>query len=409
MTVGADERFVVISADCHAGGSMDTYGEYLDDQYQDQFAVWRAAYRNPFRDLQSKGRERNWDSDQRIAELEADGQVAEVIFPNTVPPFFPTGALVARPPTADDLELRWAGLRAHNRWLADWCRDESYRRAGIAQVFLNDVDAAVEEARWIAQSGLKGGVLIPAVPDDCDIEPLYSEAYDPLWAVCEEHGLVVNSHSGSGHPDYGDHPASTLVWAIETPWMAHRPLWHMILGGVFERFPNLKFTITEAGCAWIPEFLTGLDNLMAGIRSNKVGEMRIGGELVPPKSATEYFQQNCYVGISQPRPLDIAAGLGDQVGIDRVMWGSDYPHDEGTFPYTTEHFRQVFSGLAPEQVQQILAGNAAELYGFDLAALKPLADQFGPTVGEVQQPLTELPADANQALVNSAKQLAAAS
>ena len=83
----------------------------------------------------------------------------------------------------------------------------------------------------------------------------------------------------------------------------------MILGGVFERFPNLKFTITEAGCAWIPEFLTEqLDDLMAGIRSNKVGEMRIGGELVPPKSATEYFQQNCYVGVSQPRPLDIAAG-----------------------------------------------------------------------------------------------------
>ena len=90
MTVGADERFVVISADCHAGGSMDIYGEYLEARYQDEFVAWRSAYRNPFRDLQSKGRTRNWDSDQRIAELEADGQVAEVIFPNTVPPFFPT-------------------------------------------------------------------------------------------------------------------------------------------------------------------------------------------------------------------------------------------------------------------------------------------------------------------------------
>ncbi len=189
MTVGADRA---LRGDLgrlpRRAGRWTTYGEYLDDEYQDRFAEWRAAYRNPFRDLQSKGRERNWDSDQRITELEADGQVAEVIFPNTVPPFFPTGALVARPPTAEDLELRWAGLRAHNRWLADWCRDESYRRAGIAQVFLNDVDAAVDEARWIAQSGLKGGILIPSVPDDSDIEPLFSEVYDPLWAVCEEHG-----------------------------------------------------------------------------------------------------------------------------------------------------------------------------------------------------------------------------
>ena len=98
MTVGTDERFVVISADCHAGGSMDTYGEYLDPAYRDDFLAWREAYRDPFHDLQSPGRTRNWDSDQRIAELETDGQVAEVVFPNTVPPFFPTGALVARPP-----------------------------------------------------------------------------------------------------------------------------------------------------------------------------------------------------------------------------------------------------------------------------------------------------------------------
>ena len=148
---------------------------------------------------------------------------------------------------------------------------------------------------------------------------------------------------------------------------------------------------------------------MAGIRSNKVGEMRIGGELVPPRSASEYFQQSCHVGISQPRPLDLAAAVSDAVGIDRVMWGSDYPHDEGTYPYTTEHFRQVFTGLEPDQIQQILAGNAAELYGFDLDSPAPLADQFGPTVGEVAQPLTELPENPTQALVNSAKQLAAAS
>src|SRR5262249_30290248 len=196
----------VISADCHAGGSLDTYGEYLEVRYQDEFAAWRAAYRNPFRDLQSKGRERNWNNDQRIAELEADGQGAEVIFPNTVPPFFPTGALVARPPTADDLELRWAGLRAHNRWLADWCAAEPERRAGIGQVFLNDVDAAIAEAEWIHDHGLRGGILVPSVPDDCDIEPMYSKVYDPLWQAREERGVGANPHSGTGQPAYGPVP-----------------------------------------------------------------------------------------------------------------------------------------------------------------------------------------------------------
>ena len=129
---------------------------------------------------------------------------------------------------------------------------------------------------------------------------------------------------------------------------------------------------------------------------------------MPPRSATEYFQQSCYVGVSQPTPADVKAAIGP-VGIDRVMWGNDYPHEEGTGPYTREHLRQVMGHLEPAKIQQILAGNAAELYGFDLTALQPLADQYGPTVSEVAEPLTELPAEPNQALVRAARQLAEAS
>jgi predicted TIM-barrel fold metal-dependent hydrolase len=391
MTVGADDRYVVISADCHAGGSMETYGEYLDEAYQEQFAEWRSAYRNPFRDLQSSGRERNWDSEQRIRELEADGQVAEVIFPNTVPPFFPTGALVARPPTADDLELRWAGLRAHNRWLADWCRDETWRRAGIAQVFLNDVDAAVAEAEWVATSGLTGGILIPSIPDDCDIDPLYSQVYDPLWAVCEEHGLVVNSHSGSGQPDYGDHPASTLIWAVETAWMAHRPLWQMILGGVFERFPDLKFVLSEQGCAWVPSTLASLDMLAMAASMGRTGELKIDSDALP-LSPSEYFQRNVWIGASFPQLKDAAAMR--KIGLHKVMWGSDYPHHEGVTPYTREHLRRAFHDWSTDELDQVLTTTACDVYGFDADRLAARAVEVGPTAAEVAVPLDQIPAGA---------------
>ena len=80
------------------------------------------------------------------------------------------------------------------------------------------------------------------------------------------------------------------------------------------------------------------------------------------------------------------------------MWGSDYPHDEGTHPFTKEHLRQVFAGTPPEELQEILAGNAAELFEFDLGALRAEADRVGPTVAEIAEPLAELPDDANQAL-----------
>src|SRR5207247_7319281 len=140
------------------------------------------ASSNPFRDIQGSGRSRNGDDERRIAELEADGVVGEVIFPNTVPPFFPTGAVVARPPAPDEYEHRLAGIRAHNRWLADWCASHPHRRAGIGQIFLNDVDDAIEDVRFIAEHGLRGGALLPAVPDDMKhIKPLYAPDYDPLW------------------------------------------------------------------------------------------------------------------------------------------------------------------------------------------------------------------------------------
>ena len=99
-TLPAGDRYVIVSADCHAGGSMDQYREYLDAEYHDEFDAWRGTYKSPWSDLKDDGRTRNWDNERRFSELEADGIVGEVIFPNTVPPFFPTASLVARPPTA---------------------------------------------------------------------------------------------------------------------------------------------------------------------------------------------------------------------------------------------------------------------------------------------------------------------
>ena len=83
------------------------------------------------------------------------------------------------------------------------------------------------------------------------------------------------------------------------------------------------------------------------------------------------------------------------------MWGSDYPHDEGTHPYTTESLRRSFAGTDPDELQQLLAGNAARVYGFDLDALAPIAARVGPTVDEVAVPLDTVPADSEQPRVHA--------
>jgi hypothetical protein len=102
------------------------------------------------------------------------------------------------------------------------------------------------------------------------------------------------------------------------------------------------------------------------------------------------------MGVSQPGQADAAAR--DIIGLDRFMWGSDYPHDEGTYPFTREHLRQVFHGVDSTLMRNLLAGNAATLYGFDLDKLAPIAAAHGPTVDEIAEPLTELPEKPNEAL-----------
>jgi len=384
------DRYTIISADCHGGGSPDQYRAYLEARYIDEFDAWRGAYRNPYRDLQGDSRTRNWDDARRWTDLEADGQVGEVLFPNTVPPFFPTGIVIARPPTTAEYELRWAGLRAHNRWVADFCAQAPDRRAGIAQICLNDVDDAVREITWARDAGLRGGVLIPNVPPDHpDLAPVYDRRYDPIWAACQDLGMPVNSHSGTGLPDYGKHPFSQVLWVIETPFFAHRPLWFMIMSGAFERFPRLTFVVTEAGASWIPTTLRQLDGLHMAMQMGRTGEVGFDPEAALPMKPSEYFARNCWVGASFPSPVEGQAR--DRIGIDKYMWGSDYPHHEGSPPFSRESLRRAFAGVEPAVMHRILAANAAEVYGFDLDKLAPLAAQHGPTVAELAEPYEGIP------------------
>src|SRR6478736_645496 len=165
------DHYTIISADCHAGGSHEQYREYLDPAFRDEFDAWRNKYKNPYRDLHDGGRIRNWDDDRRNGDLEADGQVAEVIFPNTVPPFFPSFVLFAKPPT---------------------------------------------DEQFIKEHDLRGGLLLPNLPPDCTwVSPLIDPAYDRLWKVCEDLGVVINLHGGTGAPDYGKFPATPLVFISE--------------------------------------------------------------------------------------------------------------------------------------------------------------------------------------------------
>ena len=402
-------NYAVISIDGHAGASIRDYKPYLAKEFHEEFEAWAKDFHDPWAEfdkdlvdtddnnlrigVSSASSPYNWESEERVEILEEQGIVAEVLFPNTVPPFYPSGAVTAPAPVASDYRQQWAGMQAHNRWLVDFCKKAPGRRAGLAQVFLSNLDDAIAEVRWAKEQGL-AGVIIPS-DHMLNLVNIYERRYDPFWKACCDLNMPVTRHAiAVGGPETDETgPAVIAVGVYETHMFFARTLSHLMFGGVFERFPDLQFVLTETGAAWIPGELRNLD------ASLRLGAMK--GEAAYPlyhravenlkKTPTELWRRNMHVGASLMVAEDIAARR--TLGADRMMWGADYPHHEGSYPHNKLAMRLLFADVPEDEVRQIVSTNAAKLYGFDLDALQKVADRVGPTVAELSTPVRpdELP------------------
>ena len=288
-------RLLVISADCHAGLPPERYRDYVDPQYREVFDAALPVQIQVIEENDAKflkqefleawrtedvahGLTGAWDSAERDRQLDGDGIAGEIIFPDGVtggnlPPFGATLSLFndrMRPEIVP--ELQWAGARAHNRWIAEFCQESAARRAGLALVpLLYDVDAAVREAHWAREHGLRG-ILIPALFDG--YPPYHDPRYEPFWAACAELDLPIHTHGGAA-PDYGDAPGTIGIYITEVHWWSARPAWFLIWGGVFERHPRLKFVVTELGASWVPELKALMDQRFSDTHfAKKLGDYR---------------------------------------------------------------------------------------------------------------------------------------
>ncbi len=391
----SNEPYVLITADTHAGGSHAQYRECLETKYQAAFDEWRGGYKNPSEEHYGSKKMRNWDFDIRTDDQNGQGVVGEVVFPNTVPPFYKKSIVTAQPPRPEDFEHCLAGIRAHNRWLVDFCAQDPVRRAGVGLILPNDLEEAVKDIEFIAESGLRGGVLLPLIPPDCGwLKPLYDPAWDRVFAAIQDCDLVINQHAGQGSPAYGEGPVAEAVWITEVAYYCQAGFRHLLMSGVFEKFPKLKYVLTESGCAWAPDLLKQMDRIHMGFKHGAIGEMNYEGmEWVLKEPPSEYAKRNIWYGASFPSHADL--GGIDVIGEDKVMWGNDYPHYEGTFPYNLESLRLTFAHIEDGLRRKLLGENAAHVYQFDLEALAPRAREFGPTPEQIETPLPqeEIPRD----------------
>ncbi len=388
------DRYLVISADTHAGLPDAEYETFLDPQYRDAFrddlrerTAFRASagvsqeneFVHDWYESNDEGLEGGWDAARRDKELDADGVVGEVIFPDADAvrggASAPFGAGLGLSGMFDP-ELTMAGARAHNRWLAELCADSPDRRCGLAIVpILHDIDDAVAEIRRAHESGLRG-ILIPAMWRP--YAPYNDARYEPIWAVCEELSLPIHTHTGPAPreeigEDLGIYTNETIFWTT-------RPIWFLLWSGVFERYPGLRFAATEGGCWWAADILWKADtNYMNEHATKKMGNFAPKLRMLP----SEYFDRNVFIGSSNTRRREIANRF--EIGVGNIMWGNDFPHPEGTWPHTREWLRETFWDCPVPDTRRILGENAAAVYGFDVAKLAPLVERIGPSPEDLGQ------------------------
>lgn len=388
-------HYLVISADCHAELPTEQYRPYVDPEFRDEFdrylgeraesmaagGISDAAFAEAWFEENGEGIAGGWDVARRDKELDGDGVAGEVIFPDadavTGVAGAPFGAGLG---VTGDLDpgRAMAGARAHNRWVAELCSHSPERRAGVAVVpILADIDAAVAEITRAAESGLRGGILIPATWGS--FAPYHDRRYDPVWAACQDLSMPVHTHSGPApREDYGEHLG---IYTTEVRWWGTRPLWFAIWSGVFERFPRLRWGATECGAFWASDLLWLMDTRFLREHSAKKMSRAMEGSLTMPPSA--YFDRNCFIGATTIERRELVRRY--EIGVGNLLWGNDFPHPEGTWPHTAAWLRRSFHDIPEAETAAILGANAADVYGFDVEALRPLAERIGPTPSDLGQ------------------------
>ncbi|MCE2764022.1 MAG: amidohydrolase family protein [Ilumatobacteraceae bacterium] len=400
-----NDPYMIIAADSHAGLPTGQYRTYLEKKYWpqlDDFLAEQAAlieastklgvrdskFAQQWFDEHEEELAGGWDADRRDLTLDADGVAAEVVYPDadavesrTAVPF---GAGLGLSGDLDP-ELGLAGSKAHNRWLAELVATSPNRRCGVALVpITGDLDDVLAEIDWAKEHGL-GAVMIPA--RWCNQTPYHDRRYDPVWARCEEYNMPIVTHSGSAERDqYGDNLG---IYVTEVTWFPARPMWFMLWSGVFTRFPGLKFCATEGGCWWLPQLLWSWDRLWMGQKgAEKLGKGAFAGkvEMLP----SEIVDRNCFTGLANVKRREL--GMRYEIGIDNMLWGTDFPHPEGTWPATFQALKSTFHDIPVHETRRMLGESAANVFSFDPRALAPIVERIGvrPTdLGQLTDDRTE--------------------
>jgi predicted TIM-barrel fold metal-dependent hydrolase len=305
-----------------------------------------------------------YDGAARLADMATDGVDAEVLFP----PQRTIGHFLGD----DDDDFLLAGVEAYNSFLADeFCAPDPTRLIGVAQIPSLGIDTSVEFLTKAKERGFKA-VVISCWPAGGDS---IAEEDDAFWAAAEEAGMPVCIHIlmisrrarmrarqaaaraggrqlyGEGRSQAGAKAAAGLAGVFST---VPATVGQLVFTGVFDRFPDLHVSMIEVGVGWIPHFLEAMDD--------KYWRNRGWADLEVQRPPSSYWYSNMSGTFVRD---DYGVRNRHEVGVDNMMWSTDYPHHGNDWPYSRRVINETMAGLAPDEKHRIVCGNAIRVFGLD--------------------------------------------
>lgn len=411
------DELIIVSGDSHAVPSPDTWPEYLEQRYHHLLPEMHEdneRYKKIlglFADFPpqlleiidrdgawaSGGYAGAWDRDRRLLEMDREGIAAEFVYPGDPRALMPLSPQYHH----YDQDIVAGGVRAYHRWAADAFGPAKDRILVVGDPASGvDLPAMLAELDWIADHGF-GGAYAPGVFARPDLPPLQDRFFDPYWARCAEVGLPVVIHAGygseqceffakieqlrvdmeaAGRDDLLSEIINNADRFFSKDLRPRRAMWQLMLGGVFDRHPQLKLLMAETRGDWLPATLDHLDVWFEAARD----------QIPARRKPSEYWREHCIMSLSFVHKAEVA--MRDQIGVENIFFGRDYPHAEGTWPNTSDWLSDAFAGVTEGELRAMLGGNAIRILGLDQDRLASIAARIGPTPADIIGPPRQLDA-----------------
>ena len=282
--------------------------------------------------------------EEQVKDMDLDGIDVSIIYPSL-------GLQLFRVPENNLLN---AVFRTYNDWVANFCKASPKRLAGIAMINVDVINEAVRELERCKNIGMIGA-MIPVYP--LEGHRYNSPEYEPLWEAANRLEMPISLHaatnrvgSGEGEPD-GERRISIVINSAHYALMS---ITDLIFAGVFERYPKLQVGSVEHEIAWAAHMIERMD-WNYNQREAAQGSYRFQEDMLP----SDYFRRNVFIGFQED---GLGIRLRDYIGLETLQWGSDYPHQESTFPRSRQILEEILCDCTEEEKAMIAGGNAARVY-----------------------------------------------